>query len=71
MRHLGQVFRPHLFASKLNRIGGKHGGSFLAFLSEQSQFGFSKNGCKFMIDNNLRQKKPVVKKSHFEKQSQI
>jgi hypothetical protein len=42
-----------------------------AFLSEQSQIGFSKKRSKRLIHNNLRQKMKVVKKRQLEKQSQF
>jgi hypothetical protein len=41
------------------------------FLSEQSQMEFSQNRCKWLMENKLRIKMPVVKKNHFEKQTQL
>jgi hypothetical protein len=43
----------------------------LAFLSEQSHFGFFRNRSKWLINNNLRRKRKVVKKRQLEKQSQF
>jgi hypothetical protein len=42
-----------------------------AILSEQSQMGISKNRCNWLMEKKLRIKTPVVKKNHFEKQSQF
>jgi hypothetical protein len=40
-----------------------------AFLLEQSHLDFSKNRSKWLVQNNLRAEKTVVKKRQFEKQS--
>jgi hypothetical protein len=65
-----EVCAPHIvlspfFASVPDGAGRKRGGLAMAFLSERTQAGNPQNRCKFLIYNDLRLKKLVVKKSHF------